>query len=87
MAMFVGGAVGAGGSRITTSKKSNGFKIEIVHLTSLPKRGVGALLSVSAYNHKRAPMYVYSYSLPSKSLKYWTNNNVQWSRRPWKLKF
>ena len=26
------------------------------HLTSLPKRGVGALLSVSAFNHERAPM-------------------------------
>ena len=26
------------------------------HLTSLPKQGVGALLSVSAFNHERAPM-------------------------------
>ena len=26
------------------------------HLTSLPKRGAGALLSVSAFNHKRVSM-------------------------------
>ena len=26
------------------------------HLTSLPKQGVGALLSVSAFNHERSPM-------------------------------
>ena len=26
------------------------------HLTNLPNKGVGALLSVSAFNHKRAPM-------------------------------
>ena len=26
------------------------------HLTSLSKRGVGALSSVAAFNHKRAPM-------------------------------
>ena len=26
------------------------------HLTSLPKKGVGALSSVSTFNHKRAPM-------------------------------
>ena len=32
------------------------------HLTSLPKRGVGALSSVSGFNHEfqRVPMYVYS---------------------------
>ena len=28
----------------------------VEHLTCLPKRGVGALLSVSAFNHERAPM-------------------------------
>ena len=26
------------------------------HLTSLPKRGVGALSTVSTFNHERAPM-------------------------------
>ena len=26
------------------------------HLTSLPKRGVGALSTVSAFNHEKAPM-------------------------------
>ena len=29
------------------------------HLTSLPKRVVGTLVSVSAFNHERAPMYAY----------------------------
>ena len=28
------------------------------HLTSLPKRGVGALSIVSAFNHERVPMSV-----------------------------
>ena len=27
----------------------------VEHLTSLPKRGVGALLTVSAFNHERVP--------------------------------
>ena len=30
----------------------------VEHLTSLPKRRVDVLLSVSAFNHKRVPMYV-----------------------------
>ena len=34
------------------------------HLTSPSKRGVGALLSVSAFNHKRASIYAYSDSIP-----------------------
>ena len=46
------------------------------HLTSLPKRGVGTLLSVSAINHERAPMYIYSDSLPTNSLKVWTYNGA-----------
>ena len=57
------------------------------HLTSLPKRRVGAFSCVSAFNHKRGRMYAYSDSLPLNLLKYRTNNNMQWSRRPWKLKF
>ena len=28
----------------------------VEHLTSPPKRGVGSLLSVSAFNHEKAPM-------------------------------
>ena len=28
----------------------------VEHLTSLPRRGVGVVLSVSAFNHERAPM-------------------------------
>ena len=31
----------------------------VKHLTSLPKRVVGTLSSVSAFNHKWVPMYVY----------------------------
>ena len=57
----------------------------VEHLTSLPKWGLSALLSVSTFNHERAPMYAYSNSLPTNSLNYWTNDNVQWGRRPWKL--
>ena len=30
----------------------------VEHLTSLPKTGMDVLLSVSAFNHKRVPMYV-----------------------------
>ena len=51
------------------------------------KEGMGALLSVPAFNHERAPMYAYSDSLPTNSLKYWTNNDIQRSCRPWKLTF
>ena len=53
----------------------------------LPKRGVDSLSSVSGFNHKRAPMYAYSNSLHTNWLKCWTNNNIQQSRRPWKLMF
>ena len=38
------------------------------HLTSLPKRGVGNLLSVSTFNHKECPCHVYSGWMPSKQL-------------------
>ena len=38
------------------------------HLTSLPKHGVGTLLSVSTFNHERAPHYVYSDLIPSKQI-------------------
>ena len=43
------------------------------HRTYLPKRGVGALLSVSAFNHKRAPMSCLQLFNALKA----TNNNVQ----------
>ena len=37
-------------------------------LTSLPKWRPGILLSVSAFNHERAPIYAYSDSFPTNSL-------------------
>ena len=43
------------------------------HHTNLPKRGVGALLSISAFNHERVPM---SCSQLLDTLKA-TNSNVQ----------
>ena len=55
------------------------------HLTSLPKRRVGTVLSVSTINHERASMYIYSNSLPTNSLNVWTNNNIQLSCGPWKF--
>ena len=46
------------------------------------KRGwVLFYISVSTFDHKRAPMYVYSDSLPPNLLKYWTNDNMKWSCR------
>ena len=47
------------------------------HLTSLPKRGVGALSSVPHFATKERPCYVYSNSMPSKQII--GKNNVQWS--------
>ena len=44
-------------------------------LTALPKRGVGAVLSVSVFNHKRVLCHVYSDSCPV------TKNNIQWNHR------
>ena len=35
------------------------------HLTSLANRSVGTLLSVSAFNYERAPIHIYSNSMPS----------------------
>ena len=49
------------------------------HLTSMSKRGVGTLSSLLKFNHERAPMYAYSDSLPSTSLKYWMKYSVQQS--------
>ena len=46
------------------------------HLTSLPKRGVGTLLSVSTFNHKRAPMSCLQ-RLNVLKANNWTNNNIQ----------
>ena len=57
------------------------------HLTSMPKRGVGALLNATTFNHEEASMYAYNDSLPTNLLKYCTNNNVQWNHGPWKLTF
>ena len=57
------------------------------YLTSLTKRGVGALLNASTFNHKGASMYAYNDSLPTNLLQYWTNNNVQQNHGPWKLTF
>ena len=46
------------------------------HLTSLPKMGVGTLLTVSAFNHKRAPTSCLQRLKALKANK-WTQNNVQ----------
>ena len=46
------------------------------HLTSFSKRGVGALPSVSAFNHERAPMSCLR-RLDVLKPNNWTNNNVQ----------
>ena len=48
------------------------------HLTSLPKRVVGTLSSVSAFDRERAPMYAYGITLEIL--------DEQWSHLPWKLK-
>ena len=46
------------------------------HLTSLPKRGVGALSTVSAFNHERAPTSCLQ-RLKALEANNWTQNNVQ----------
>ena len=46
------------------------------HLKSLPKRGMNALLSVSAFNHERAPHAMYTMTRCP-----WTNNNIQWNHQ------
>ena len=38
------------------------------HLISLPKMGLGTLLSVSAANHERTPTVSYSDLMPSKQI-------------------
>ena len=61
------------------------------HFTSLPRRGVSALSSVSTFNQERVPMFAYSDSLPKfveilhKQCNIIINYNVQWSSGPWKL--
>ena len=42
----------------------------VEHLTNLLKREMNALSSVSAFNHKKAPMYAYSDSMLINLLKY-----------------
>ena len=55
------------------------------HLTSLPKRGVGALLTVSAFNHERVSTSCLQW-LEALGANNWTQNNIQhnhqrlWSR-------
>ena len=55
------------------------------HLTNLPKRGVGALSTVSAFNHERPPTSCLQ-RLEALEANNWTQNNVQrnhqqfWSR-------
>ena len=55
------------------------------HLTSLPKRGVGALSTVSAFHHKRTPTSCLQW-LEALEANNWTQNNIQrnhqrlWSR-------
>ena len=46
------------------------------HLTSLPKRGVGALSTVSAFNHERAPTSCLQ-RLETLEANNCTQNNVQ----------
>ena len=46
------------------------------HRTSLPKRGVGALSTVSAFNHKRTPTSCLQ-RLEALEANKWTQNNVQ----------
>ena len=45
------------------------------HLTSLSKRGVGTLSSVSAFNHKRVPMSCFQ-RLDTFEYKQWTYNGA-----------
>ena len=47
------------------------------HLTSLPRRGVGVVLSVSAFNHERAPMSC----LQQFDALEVNNYNVQWNNQ------
>ena len=49
----------------------------VEHLTSLPRRGVGVVLSVSAFNHERAPMSC----LQQFDALEANNYNVQWNNQ------
>ena len=50
------------------------------YLTSLPKRGVGVLSTLSAFNHERAPMSCLQ-RLKALEANNWTQNNVQWNHQ------
>ena len=50
------------------------------HLTSLPKRGVGTLSTVSAFNHERAPMSCLQ-RLEALEANNWAQNIVQQNRQ------
>ena len=57
------------------------------HLTSLPKRGLGALLSVSTFTTKERPCHVYS-KLDDHTANNLRNSSVQWNHqwlRSWVL--
>ena len=47
------------------------------HLTSMPKRGMGALLNATTFSHKRESMYAYNDSLPTNLLKYLEPRNLE----------
>ena len=49
---------------------------QVEHLTSLPKREVGALSTVSAFNHERVPTSCLQ-RLKALKVNNWTQNNVQ----------
>ena len=47
------------------------------HLTSLPKTGVDTLLSVSAFNHKRAPMSCFQWFNALEQINTWNHHWLQ----------
>ena len=51
------------------------------------ERGKRGEWKKEAFIHKGAPMDAFYDSLPTNSLKYCTNDNIQWSHWAWKLKF
>ena len=53
----------------------------------LANKESGHSFKCSAFNHKRVTMYAYRNSLPTNSLEYCMNDNIQWSCWPWKLMF
>ena len=56
---------------------SLGERVPIGRAPYKPVRGAGRLSCVSEFNNERAPMYVYSDSLPSNLLKHWVNNALE----------